>query len=129
MPPSTDHPQRDCRGRRGAAANIIPSPTGAAKAVGGKLTGMAFRVPTSDVPVVDLRNEMPNMLLSGPTCGAVVRTYLLILHSSKGASGKPARSEVNYPRVALDEVTQCFLRAPYRGFHPIKFWKLLFGQR
>ncbi|MEY4420549.1 MAG: Glyceraldehyde-3-phosphate dehydrogenase [Pseudomonadota bacterium] len=58
---------KDWRGGRGILENIIPSSTGAAKAVGvvipdirGKLTGMAFRVPTSDVSVVDLTVELNN---------------------------------------------------------------------
>jgi glyceraldehyde 3-phosphate dehydrogenase len=60
--PTVDGPsKKDWRGGRAAGINIIPSSTGAAKAVGlclpavkGKLTGMAFRIPTSDVSVIDL---------------------------------------------------------------------------
>lgn len=60
--PTVDGPsKKDWRGGRGAAQNIIPASTGAAKAVGlcipevkGKLTGMAFRVPIVDVSVIDL---------------------------------------------------------------------------
>lgn len=67
--PTVDGPsKKDWRGGRGAAQNIIPSSTGAAKAVAlvlpelkGKLTGMALRVPTPDVSVVDLtfKTEQP----------------------------------------------------------------------
>ncbi len=62
---STAHPIKTERGGRGILENIIPSSTGAAKAVGkvipslnGKLTGMSFRVPTSDVSVVDLTVQL-----------------------------------------------------------------------
>ncbi len=61
---------KDWRGGRGAAFNIIPSSTGAAKAVGkvipelnGKLTGMAFRVPTADVSFVTLPADLKKRLL------------------------------------------------------------------
>jgi len=69
---------KDWRGGRGILENIIPSSTGAAKAVGivlpelnGKLTGMAFRVPTSDVSVVDLTVELENEAAYAEICAAV----------------------------------------------------------
>ena len=66
---------KDWRGGRGILENIIPSSTGAAKAVGvvlpqlkGKLTGMSFRVPTSDVSVVDLTVELENPATYAEIC-------------------------------------------------------------
>ena len=69
---------KDWRGGRGILENIIPSSTGAAKAVGvvipelnKKLTGMAFRVPTSDVSVVDLTVELKNDATYEQICAAM----------------------------------------------------------
>lgn len=69
---------KDWRGGRGILENIIPSSTGAAKAVGkvlpelnGKLTGMAFRVPTSDVSVVDLVVELDKGASYEEVCAAM----------------------------------------------------------
>src|SRR5574340_215160 len=69
---------KDWRGGRGILENIIPSSTGAAKAVGvvlpelnGKLTGMAFRVPTSDVSVVDLTVELNKEAKYEDICAAM----------------------------------------------------------
>ncbi|MEN9503732.1 MAG: type glyceraldehyde-3-phosphate dehydrogenase [Pseudomonadota bacterium] len=70
--------KKDWRGGRGILENIIPSSTGAAKAAGvvlpelkGKLTGMAFRVPTSDVSVVDLTVELNKEATYAEICAAM----------------------------------------------------------
>ena len=70
--------KKDWRGGRAAAANIIPSSTGAAKAVGkvipelnGKLTGMSLRVPTVDVSVVDLTCNLAKPTTYEEICAAV----------------------------------------------------------
>jgi glyceraldehyde 3-phosphate dehydrogenase len=83
---------KDWRGGRGVLENIIPSSTGAAKAVGkvlpqlnGKLTGMAFRVPTSDVSVVDLTVELDK--------GA---SYEEICNAMKAASQGPMKGVLAY---------------------------------
>jgi len=83
---------KDWRGGRGILENIIPSSTGAAKAVGivlpelnGKLTGMAFRVPTSDVSVVDLTCELEKDA-----------TYEEICAAMKAASEGPMSATLGY---------------------------------
>jgi len=83
---------KDWRGGRGAGQNIIPSSTGAAKAVGkvipelnGKLTGMAFRVPTPDVSVVDLTVRL-----------AKEATYQEICDTIKAAAEGPMKGILGY---------------------------------
>jgi glyceraldehyde 3-phosphate dehydrogenase len=83
---------KDWRGGRGILENIIPSSTGAAKAVGvvipelnKKLTGMAFRVPTSDVSVVDLTCELNK-----------ATTYKDICAAMKAASEGPMKGVLGY---------------------------------
>ncbi|MEQ5807557.1 type I glyceraldehyde-3-phosphate dehydrogenase [Alteromonas sp. NFXS44] len=88
---------KDWRGGRGASQNIIPSSTGAAKAVGkvipalnGKLTGMAFRVPTPNVSVVDL-----TVNLAKPT------TYKAICEAMKEASEGELKGILGYTEDAV----------------------------
>ncbi len=77
--PTVDGPsKKDWRGGRAAGLNIIPSSTGAAKAVGlclpevkGKLTGMAFRIPTADVSVVDLTVRLTRDTTYDEICSAM----------------------------------------------------------
>jgi glyceraldehyde 3-phosphate dehydrogenase len=91
--PTVDGPsKKDWRGGRSASQNIIPASTGAAKAVSlcipeikGKLTGMAFRVPTADVSVVDL-----TVRLSNPT------SYDAICDAMKKASEGPMKGVLKF---------------------------------
>jgi glyceraldehyde 3-phosphate dehydrogenase len=94
---------KDWRGGRGASQNIIPSSTGAAKAVGkvipalnGKLTGMAFRVPTANVSVVDLTVNL-----------AKPATYAEICAAMKAASEGDMKGVMGYTEDAV--VSQDFI--------------------
>lgn len=94
---------KDWRGGRGASQNIIPSSTGAAKAVGkvipelnGKLTGMAFRVPTANVSVVDLTVNL-----------AKPATYEEICAAMKAASEGEMKGVMGYTEDAV--VSQDFI--------------------
>jgi len=100
---------KDWRGGRGAGQNIIPSATGAAKAVGkvlpalnGKLTGMAFRVPTPDVSVVDLTCKL-----------AKETTYEEICATVKAASESPEyKGIMGYTE---DQVVSCDFQGDSRS--------------
>jgi glyceraldehyde 3-phosphate dehydrogenase len=94
---------KDWRGGRAALNNIIPSSTGAAKAVGkvipslnGKLTGMAFRVPTADVSVVDLTCRLEKGASYEDICAAM-----------KAASEGPLKGILGYTEEAV--VSQDFV--------------------
>ncbi|MGF1493214.1 MAG: type I glyceraldehyde-3-phosphate dehydrogenase [Microcoleaceae cyanobacterium] len=100
--PTVDGPsKKDLRGGRGAAQNIIPASTGAAKAVTlaipdlkGKLTGMAFRVPTPDVSVVDLTFKTEKSTSYDEICAAM-----------KAAAEGPMKGVLGYtdePVVSMD---------------------------
>ena len=95
-----DGPSRkDWRGGRAAFSNIIPSSTGAAKAVGkvipsldGKLTGMAFRVPTVDVSVVDLTVNLVNKTSYDEICDAMKKASQNDLNGILGYTNEPVVS-------------------------------------
>jgi glyceraldehyde 3-phosphate dehydrogenase len=98
--------KKDWRGGRAASTNIIPSSTGAAKAVGkvipdlnGKLTGMAFRVPTVNVSVVDLTCRL-----------AKPATYEQITATLKAASEGPMKGILGYTED--DVVSSDFIGEP-----------------
>lgn len=103
--PTVDGPShKDLRGGRSAMSNIIPASTGAAKAVAlcipeikGKLTGMAFRVPTVDVSVVDLTVRLEK-----------ATTYEDICKAMKNASEKEMKNVLGYtdePVVSTDFIS------------------------
>ncbi len=106
--------KKDWRGGRGAAFNIIPSSTGAAKAVGkvipelnGKLTGMAFRVPTADVSVVDLTCK-----LEKPA------TYDEIVAAVKAAADGELKGILAYTEDAV--VSSDFIHDPHTSIFDVK---------
>ena len=106
--------KKDWRGGRSASTNIIPSSTGAAKAVGkvipelnGKLTGMAFRVPTVDVSVVDLTCTLEKSATYEEICAAV-----------KKASENELKGILEY--VDEDVVSSDFIHDPHTSIFDSK---------
>ena len=104
--------KKDWRGGRAACGNIIPSTTGAAKAVGkvypklnGKLTGISMRVPTLDVSVVDLTCNLAKPATKEDICAAM-----------KAASEKPLAGRPR-GRSGLHRGCCCIFRLPGRRAH------------
>ncbi len=109
-----DAPSKNWRRGRAAINNIIPTSTGAAKAVGkvipdlnGKLTGMAFRVPTADVSVVDL-----TVRLAKPT------TYEAIVEAMKKAADGPMKGVLQV--IEDDVVSQDFVSETHTSSLDVK---------
>ena len=106
--------KKDWRGGRGAAFNIIPSSTGAAKAVGvvipelkGKLTGMSMRIPSADVSIVDLTCRLEKGASYDEICAAV-----------KAASEGPMKGVIEY---CEDEVVSSdFITDPHTSIFDAK---------
>jgi glyceraldehyde 3-phosphate dehydrogenase len=113
--PTVDGPsKKDWRGGRGATQNIIPSSTGAAKAVTlvipelkGKLTGMAFRVPTPDVSAVDLTFKTEKSTSYADICAAM-----------KAASEGPMQGILGYTED--DVVSSDFITDPHSSIFDAK---------
>ena len=97
--------KKDWKGGRTAAINIIPSTTGAAKAVGlaipevkGKLTGMAFRVPTPTVSVVDLTVRTVKETSYKEICAAMKKASETYLKGILGYTDRRGRLQRLHPR-------------------------------
>lgn len=114
------HAKKDWRGGRAAQSNIIPSSTGAAKAVGkvmpaleGKLTGIALRVPTLNVSVVDL-----TVLLRTPTTYADVE----VIKSSQPSLGPTRVRKPGYVRFLPGAISAVHIKASSEALEDAGSW-------
>ena len=113
--PTQDGPSRkDLRGGRAAGFNVIPASTGAAKAVAlampqlkGKLTGMAFRIPTADVSVVDLTVRTEKSTSYKDICAAMEGAAQRDLKDILGYTEDPVVSTdfIHDPRSSIFDAT------------------------
>ena len=106
--------KKDWRGGRAASVNIIPSSTGAAKAVTqviphlkGKITGMAFRVPTADVSAVDLTCRLKRDASYDEICEAIKKRAATDMKGVLGYTDELLVSQVR------NDTTDCYLLIEY----------------